>query len=77
MAFFILLKKIMLEVTTGSLCRNEFHPHWRELVDLIASLLAMSRESYLGQETTQPCHQVGLEGNGRTTLTFCCLACCI
>lgn len=46
LAFFILLEKMMLEITTGSLCRLEFHPHRREPMDLMVSLLAMSRELY-------------------------------
>ena len=46
MVVFILLEKMMLEIATGSLCRQEFHPHWREPMDLMASLLAMSRESF-------------------------------
>lgn len=43
-AFFILLEKMMLEIATGSLCRLEFHPHWSEPMDLMVSLLAMSRD---------------------------------
>jgi len=51
MVFFILLDKIMLEITTGSLCRQEFHPHWKEPMDLMASLPAVSGEWCSGQET--------------------------
>lgn len=63
MVFFILLEKMTLEITIGSLWRQEFHPHWREPMDLMAFLASNEQGIMLGSgKTTQPHHQVGMEG---------------